>query len=286
MHPQNLSINTKLGLLDFKEPRLMGILNITPDSFYSGSRFTDLDAAISKTAQMLEEGADIIDIGGFSSRPGSILPSIEDERRRLAPVVKELTLQFPHKIFSIDTMRMEIAETMLSLGVSIINDISGGDFDKEMIPFIAGNSVPYVCMHMQGTPYNMQQLAQYEDVVKDVFVWAMNKKKKLSAAGIKDVIIDPGFGFSKTVHHNYQLLNNLSVFRMTDCPVLVGISRKSMLYKVLEVSPEESLNATTAVHMVALMQGANILRVHDIKEAKEVVKIFKRLSDVNSEALS
>lgn len=278
---KGLSILLKGRLLDLTRPRIMGILNITPDSFFEGSRVQSTDAAVSRVASMLKEGADIIDLGGFSSRPGALLPSEAEELNRLLPIVKELTNQFPEVTFSIDTMRAAVAERLLEMGVSMINDISGGDFDKNMIPFVAKNSVPYICMHMRGIPENMQQFAIYDDVVKEVFIWALNRKRKLIDFGVKDIIFDPGFGFSKNIEQNFKILRDLSAFRILECPILVGLSRKSMIYKTLKVNPEQALNGTTAVHMIALMNGANILRVHDVREAKEVVEIYLKSISVS-----
>jgi len=251
----------------------MGILNITPDSFYDGGRYQVPEDAIRRAEQMLEEGATILDLGAVSTRPGAVQPSVGEEWERLRPVLEEIRGAFPSVLISIDTYRAEIAQRAADRGANIINDISGGMLDPMMYATIAKHSLAYVCMHMQGTPETMQKNPQYNDVVQDVTTFFAEKTKALHNSGVENVIIDPGFGFGKEVHHNYQLLKHLDSFSRFEKPVLVGVSRKSMITKLLDVNKENALNGTTAVHMVALSKGAQILRVHDVKEAMECIRI-------------
>ena len=259
--------------MDFTTPKVMGILNLTPDSFYDGNRYTQEKAMLQRVEQMLNEAADIIDIGAFSSRPGAALVSYETERERLMPALKSIIKHFPDAVISIDTYRHNIAREAVAEGAHIINDISGGDLDDKMFETIARLGVPYIMMHMQGTPGNMQKNPVYEDVVNDILSVFRKKIKELAALGFQDIIIDPGFGFGKTLEHNYEILARLDEFQALKLPVLAGISRKSMLYKLLEATPDEMLNATSVANTVALMKGAAILRVHDVKPAVEAVKI-------------
>ena len=257
-------------------PKVMGILNITPDSFYDGNKYDETAKILKRVSVMLDEGAAIIDIGAYSSRPGAIHITQKEEERRLLPVVKLIVNEFPDAKLSIDTFRSEIAKMSVLEGAHIINDISGGNMDKKMYKTIAQLDVPYILMHMQGTPQIMQDSPKYTDVTKDVFNYFQKKIKDLKSFGVKDVTLDVGFGFGKSTEQNYQLLRDLSKFKEFNSPLLVGLSRKSMLYKVLDISPEEALNATSVAHTLALTNGASILRVHDVKEAVEVIKIFKQ----------
>ena len=258
-------------------PLVMGILNLTPDSFYDGGRYDVLQEALKKTGEMLDDGAAIIDVGAYSSRPNARHITQEEEEARLFPVLEQLLHDYPKALFSIDTFRSEIAVKSIAMGAHLINDISGGNMDKAMFNRIAELQVPYILMHMQGTPQNMQNNPTYGDVVQDVYKSFEKKVEKLEQLGVKDVILDVGFGFGKTLEQNYQLLQNLSQFKKLEKPLLVGMSRKSMLYKLLDKTPETSLHATGVVHTVALMHGADILRVHDVKEAMETVKIYAML---------
>ncbi len=271
------TINCRGQLLDLSSPVVMGILNLTPDSFFDGGKYSNTDAALGQVEKMLSEGAAIIDVGGMSSRPGAVLISEEEELGRVLPVVESIVQQFPHAIISVDTFRAAVAKQSVAAGASIINDIYAGRFDEMMFETVASLGTPYIMMHMQGEPSNMQKAPTYEDVTLEVLDFFIPKIGQLRSLGVKDIVLDPGFGFGKTVAHNYQLLNNLHVFRMTDLPILAGISRKSMICKVLGVKPEQALNGTTALHMVALQQGARLLRVHDVKEAVETVQLWQQL---------
>ena len=259
--------------MDFSTPKVMGILNLTPDSFYDGGKFQDKKEMLQQVETMLSEGASIIDVGAFSSRPSASLISMEEERSRLQPALISIMKEFPSAILSVDTYRSEIAKLAINEGASIINDISGGKFDSKMFETIAQLKVPYIMMHMQGKPKTMQHKPTYEDVFKEVFYFFTEQLKKLNQLGVNDVILDVGFGFGKTLNHNYELLRKLKHFHPLNCPVLVGLSRKGMIQKVIESTAAESLNATTAAHVIALQNGANLLRVHDVKAAKEAVEI-------------
>jgi len=255
----------------------MGILNTTPDSFYDGGRYDSKDKILAKTEEMLKAGATIIDVGGMSSRPGAEIIDVEEEMKRTLPFIETIHQAFPEAIISIDTIRSQVASSAIDAGAAIINDISAGSFDSEMYPTIARLNVPYILMHMQGKPKDMQQNPTYSNVVQEVLDFLIAEVGKLRALKVHDVIIDPGFGFGKRVEDNYRLLNKLHVFKLLDVPILAGVSRKSMICKVLKVNPEKALNGTTALHMVALQQGAKILRVHDVKEAIETIKLWEQL---------
>jgi dihydropteroate synthase len=259
--------------LDLSGPVVMGILNVTPDSFYDGGRYAVPQDAMIRAEQMLEQGAVILDLGAVSTRPGAAQPTMEEEWERLRPVLEEVRGAFPSVLISIDTYRSEIASRAADRGANIINDVSGGNLDPKMYTAVAKHSLAYVCMHMQGTPETMQQNPEYDDVVKEVGDFFAEKVKALYNAGVENVILDPGFGFGKEVHHNYQLLKQLGSFSRFEKPILAGVSRKSMITRLLDVKKEDALNGTTAVHMVALANGANILRVHDVKEAVECIRI-------------
>jgi len=273
------TLNCNGRIVDLSQAQIMGILNLTPDSFYDGGRYEG-EAALRQVENMLGEGADIIDIGGMSSRPGAELVSLEEERQRVIPVIRSILKAFPETILSIDTVRSEIAKEAYACGVGIINDISASKVDSGMYDILGQLKVPYVLMHMQGLPNNMQQNPNYSNVTKEVLDFLIEELGRLKAYNPTDVIIDPGFGFGKTVEHNYELLKNLGLFKILECPIMVGISRKSMISKVTGSSSEEALNGTTALHMLALQNGADILRVHDVKEAVEVRKLFQAYTSV------
>ena len=273
----NLSLNIKGKLIDLKKPKIMGILNLSRDSFYDGGKYSSKDKALKQTEKMFNEGADIIDIGAFTSKPGSVLLSAEKEKQILFPILEALTNEFPESFFSIDTFRSEIAKISIEIGASIINDISGGKFDKKMFEVIAKNKVPYVMMHMKGTPMTMQLNPEYKNVVIDVLNFFVKQVKIAQDIGVTDIIIDPGFGFGKSLDHNFELLKGLNLFKKISCPILIGLSRKSMIYNILNGNPNKSLNGTTILNTFALINGANIIRVHDVKEAKECITLCEYL---------
>lgn len=268
-------INVKGNLIDLGIPRVMGIINITPDSFYTGSRFRDKDEIVKAAEKMLTEGADFIDVGGYSSRPGATDISSEDEKQRVLPAINYILQEFPDTIISVDTFRSDVALDAVKLcGAAMVNDISGGEGDPGMFSLISELNVPYILMHMKGTPSTMQKNPQYNDVVSELLTWFGNKSVTLRESGVKDIIIDPGFGFGKSPSHNFELLRRLSEFSVIGFPVLAGLSRKSMIWKTLDITPDDSLNGTTILNTIALMNGANILRVHDVKEAVEAVRLI------------
>jgi len=279
LHPKT-TLNCRGQLLSLENPVVMGILNVTPDSFYDGGKFTGEAAILQQVEKMLSEGASIIDIGGMSSRPGAETISESEELSRVLPPIESIVQRFPEAILSLDTWRSEVARQGVAAGVQIINDISAGQFDETFYQTVADLQVPYVLMHMQGTPKTMQQNPDYEDVVREVLDFMIGEVGKLRALGVKDIVVDPGFGFGKTVEHNYQLLKNMHVFQILDLPVLAGVSRKSMICKVLKVNPSAALNGTTALHMIALQQGAKILRTHDVREAVEAIQLWRQLEQV------
>jgi len=265
--------------MDLSYPKVMGIVNATPDSFYDGGKNVDDNSAIESVERMLEGGADIIDIGGYSTKPNAKEVSVDEERRRVIPLIKTLIQKFPRIVLSIDTFRSEIAEEAVQAGATIINDVSGGNLDEKMFETVSRLKVPYILMHMRGTPSTMQKLTNYDHLVKDVVSELSEKVRRLRALQVNDIIVDPGFGFAKTLEQNYELLNNLSYFKELECSLLVGMSRKSMVYKLLSTDASKAKNGTTALNMVALLNGANILRVHDVKEAVETVKLFNQLKN-------
>lgn len=269
----NFTLNCKGRLLYIDQPIVMGILNATPDSFYTKGQYFSPQGILDVAAKMIEEGATILDVGGMSTRPGADVISAMEELERVVPAIAAIRKQFPEVYISIDTYRASVAAAAVHAGADIVNDISAGIMDAALLSTVAQLDVPYILMHMQGTPADMQQAPEYADVVKTVFDFMKEKITHCYAMGIKDVILDPGFGFGKTVMHNYQLLKGMHVLHQFDVPVLAGVSRKSMLYKLLESTPEESLNATTIANLLSLQQGAAILRVHDVKEAMEAIKI-------------
>lgn len=270
----NRSLNCNGKLLSLSTPKIMGILNITPDSFYDGGQFMQVDAALARVSSMLGEGADIIDIGAASSRPGAELTQAQEEIDRLSPVVEAIRREFPEIILSLDTYHAAVAREMTGkFSVDIINDISAGELDPEMFSTIAELDVPYIIMHMQGKPGNMQDEPEYKNVTDEIIQYLASRISLLRKKGVNDVLIDPGFGFGKTQEHNYELLSNAEAFQMFELPVVAGVSRKSMIWRLLGTNKEEALNGTTAVHMILLQKGVQILRVHDVKEAREAVSI-------------
>jgi len=273
------TINVNGEIVDISSPCIMGIVNITPDSFYSGSRYTEIDNILKRVRQITNEGAKFIDIGAFSSRPGAQEIDEKTEKERLKLPLFEIRKKFPQAIISVDTYRSAIAEwTIGEFGVGLINDISGGTMDAKMFSTIARLRIPYILMHMRGKPENMQEHAKYNNVTKEIITELSLKVLKLRELSINDIIIDPGFGFAKTIPQNYQILNQLDIFRVFELPILVGLSRKSMIYKILNTSPADALNGTIVLNTIALLKGVNILRVHDVKEANEVIKLVSNLN--------
>ena len=271
-------INVKGRLLDLATPQVMGILNVTPDSFYSGSRMQTEEDIAARARQIIDEGASIIDIGAYSSRPNA-----EQEMRRLRTGLEILNRNHPDAIISVDTFRADVAEQCVKeYGVAIINDIAAGEMDDRMFRTVAGLGVPYIMMHMQGTPQSMQKEPHYDNLIKEVFLYFARKVQQLRDLGAKDIILDPGFGFGKTLEHNYELMAHLEEFSVFELPLLVGVSRKSMIYKLLGGTPQDSLNGTTILDTVALMKGAHILRVHDVREAVEAVRITEKIKKESS----
>jgi dihydropteroate synthase len=271
----NKTLKCGNNVLAMDKPLVMGILNLTPDSFFDGGRYVNTDAWISHTEKMVQKGASIIDLGAVSTRPGAVPVSEEEEISRLLPAVELLTNKFPQTVFSIDTYRSRVAKLGADAGAGIINDISGGSMDHKLLETVADSGLPYILMHMQGIPSDMQKNPVYKNVTAEVSTFFEQNLANLHESGIRQVILDPGFGFGKSIEHNYTLLRELSVFRQFSCPVLVGISRKSMIYKLLEIKPEEALSSTSALHMISILNGAGILRVHDVKEAVQVVKMVE-----------
>lgn len=273
-----LYINVKGKLMDLSQPQVMGILNITPDSFYAASRQQTEEGIAARVRQILDEGASIIDVGAYSSRPGAAHIPAEEEMRRLRTALEVIRSLYPGSIVSVDTFRADVARMCVEeYGVAIINDIAGGKMDPQMFATVAELGVPYILTHMQGTPQDMQASPHYDDLLKEVFFYFSEKVQKLHALGVKDIILDPGFGFGKTLEHNYQLINHLEEFKIFRLPLLTGISRKSMIYKLLGGTPDDSLNGTTVLNSIALTKGTNILRVHDVKAAVEAVKIVHQM---------
>jgi dihydropteroate synthase len=276
-------INAGGRLLDLEIPKVMGIINITPDSFYKGSRYIKDEEILGTATKMLEDGADILDIGGYSSRPGAGNISMEEEWSRVLKAAKLINRELPDAIISIDTFRADIArEAVLECGAHIINDISGGEADSRMFSIVEKLNVPYILMHMKGDPRTMQNNPVYEDIVADILKWFGERIFKLKSAGLNDIIIDPGFGFGKTINHNFELLRRLGDFSIAGLPVLVGISRKSMIWKTLDISVDEALNGTTALNAIAIFNGADILRVHDVKEAVQTVRLIKKVKNIET----
>ncbi len=278
--PAAALLQVKGRLLDLSAPKVMGIINVTPDSFYAASKYKEEKAVLDAVGQMLTDGAAIIDIGGMSSRPGAALIDEEEELRRCIPAIRAIVREYPEAVISIDTVRARVAREAVENGAALINDISAGLLDPAMYRTVAGLRVPYILMHMKGRPENMQKDPEYEDVVREVLDFFIARTGPLIALGVHDIILDPGFGFGKSVDHNYQLLNHLGVFRkVMHLPLLAGVSRKSMINRVLGTRPEQALNGSTALHMAALLNGASLLRVHDVKEAVETVKLYLKMKE-------
>lgn len=271
-------INTGGRVLDLARPRVMGIVNVTDDSFYRGSRYNTDGEILEVAGRMLEEGADIIDIGGCSTRPGSREVPEALEKERVCRAVELIMGRYPDTVVSVDTYRSAVAEAaIVNSGAAIINDISGGELDEGMFPLVTSLNVPYIMMHMKGTPLTMQQNPHYVDVVAEILEWFVHRIGRLKEAGVKDIVIDPGFGFGKTAEHNFEILRRLAEFRITGLPLLAGMSRKAMIWRTLEITQDEALTGTTALNMAALINGASILRVHDVREAREVITLFEKI---------
>ncbi len=277
---QHNTINCKGKLISLEHPIVMGILNVTPDSFYDGGKHKSFDLQLAQVEKMLQEGATIIDIGGMSSRPGAEVIDEMTELERVVPIVEKVARTFPNAFISIDTVQSKVAKAAVDSGAHIINDISAGSIDNRMYETVAKLAAPYILMHMKGKPQGMQHHPVYENVTLEVLDFFINEVGKLRELGVKDIVVDPGFGFGKTVDHNYQLLKQIHVFRILETPILVGISRKSMIYKTLNIKSSDALNGTTALHMTALQEGAKILRVHDVKEAMECIHLFRKLEEI------
>ena len=273
-----MTINCNGKLIDLSSPKVMGILNVTPNSFFDGGKHANENAILTQVEKMLLEGAAFIDIGGYSSKPSAEFVSEEEELHRLIPVIKDVVKEFPDVIISVDTFRSKVAQEAIENGAAIINDISTGNLDAKMIETVAKLQVPYIMMHMKGTPQTMQSLAQYDNIVKEMLFYFSQKIAQARSLGINDLILDPGFGFAKTLEQNFEVLSKLELFQMTELPLLVGVSRKSMVYKTLETTAEFALNGTTSLNTISLLKGAKILRVHDVKEAVECVKLHQQLN--------
>jgi len=272
-----MTINCKGELVDLTSPKVMGILNLTPDSFFDGGKYKDESSILTQVEYMLDQGAAFIDMGAYSSRPGADHVSEDEELQRMIPVIDLILKNFPDTLISVDTFRSKVAAESIEHGAAIINDIAAGNLDKNMFATIAKHQVPYIMMHMKGTPQSMQKEATYDNLINDLRFYFSEKIQEATSKKINDVIIDPGFGFAKTTAQNYTLLHHLDMFQTLGLPILIGLSRKSMVYKILESSPQEALNGTTALHTVALLKGANIIRAHDVKEASECVKLVEAL---------
>lgn len=272
-----MTINCKGQLIDLSVPKVMGILNITPDSFYDGGTHKNEKDTLNHVKKMLHEGATFIDVGAYSSRPNADYVNEDVELKRVVPIVELIIKAFPETLISIDTFRSEVAKQCINAGAAIVNDISAGKLDDNMLQTIADLKVPYIMMHMRGTPQNMQEHTQYNNLVKEVLLYFSERIAAAKALGIIDMIVDPGFGFAKTLEQNYELLNTFELFKMTDKPLLAGLSRKSMIYKTLETSAQEALNGTSVLNTIAIQKGASILRVHDVKEAMECIKLTRLL---------
>ncbi|MEL6306267.1 MAG: dihydropteroate synthase [Bacteroidota bacterium] len=274
-----MTLNCKGKLVDLSSPKIMGILNLTPDSFYDGGKYKDEGAILNQVERMLNEGATFIDMGAYSSRPGAEHVPEDEEKRRLLPILELVLENFPQANISIDTFRSGMARECLERGAALINDISAGNLDAQMFEVVSEFKAPYIMMHLKGTPQSMQKQAVYEDLIQELLFYFSSKLKQAHEAKLVDVVIDPGFGFAKTTPQNFELLQNLNLFKTLGKPLLIGLSRKSMIYKTLGTSAKEALNGTTALHAVALLKGANILRVHDVKEAHECIQLVNALPD-------
>ena len=274
-----MTLNCNGKLIDLTSPKVMGILNVTPNSFYDGGKHTEEKVILKQVEKMLLEGATFIDVGGYSSKPNAEEVSEEQELQRILPVVQNISKEFPNTVISIDTFRSKVAQAAVENGAAIINDISAGNLDVKMMETVAQLQVPYIMMHMKGTPQTMQSLTQYENIIKEMLFYFSEKIALARSFGINDLILDPGFGFAKTVDQNFEVLNKLDLFQMTELPILAGLSRKSMIYKTLNTSAQFALNGTTSLNTISLMKGAKILRVHDVKEAVECVQLFNQLNN-------
>jgi len=273
-----MTINCRGLLLDLSTPKVMGILNVTPNSFYDGGRFQKETEILNQVAKMLEEGASFIDLGVYSSKPNADFVSEADEVLRILPIVKLLQKHFPDALLSIDTFRSEVAKVALDHGAALINDISAGNLDGQMMATIASYQVPYIMMHMKGTPQTMATLTQYDNIVKEMLFYFSEKVAEARSHGINDLLLDPGFGFAKTINQNYEVLQNMELFQFLELPILVGVSRKSMVHQVLQSTAQEALNGTTVLNTLALTKGAKILRVHDVKEGVECIQLFNKMN--------
>ena len=271
-----MNINIRGRLFDLSKPKVMGILNLTPDSFYDGGVHNEINKIEDHVNKMVNDGMDILDIGGYSSKPGAKNISVDEELSRVIPILKHIRKIFPELVISIDTFQSKIASASLNEGADIINDISGGTLDKNMMSVVAKNNCPYILMHMQGNPQNMQNDPSYENVTLEIIQYLAQRIKIAHDNNIVDIIVDPGFGFGKTLEHNFEILNNLEKFNVLDTPILAGFSRKSMIYKTLKTSSEKALNGTSSLNTIALTKGAKILRVHDVKEAKECIILHEK----------
>ena len=278
MTNQQPTINCKGKLIDLSQPKVMGILNLTPNSFYDGGKYKDEIQVLNQVERMLGDGATFIDVGAYSSKPNAEFVSEEEELHRLLPIVELLVNKFPEVLLSVDTFRSQVVKKAIENGVAIVNDISAGKLDEKMIETVAKLNVPYIMMHMKGNPKTMQSLTNYKDILKEMIFYFSERIAVARSFGVNDIVIDPGFGFAKTLEQNYEVLQKLELFSMLELPLLVGVSRKSMIYKTLENSPEEALNGTTVLNTIALQKGAKILRVHDVKEAVECVKLLSKLN--------
>ena len=272
-----MTINCKGKLIDLTVPKVMGILNVTPNSFFDGGKYKKESEILSQVEKMIRDGATFIDIGAYSSKPNAELVSVEEELSRIIPVVDLILQHFPETLISIDTFRSEVAQACIEKGAAMINDIAAGNLDSKMLEIIAKYNVPYIMMHMRGTPQTMQSLTDYQDIVKEMLFYFSEKMAMARSLGINDLIVDPGFGFAKTLDQNYEILKHLDLFDMLELPLLVGVSRKSMVYKPLNSSAGEALNGTTVLNTIALTKGAKILRVHDVKEAIETVQLLNKI---------
>ncbi|UGS22054.1 dihydropteroate synthase [Flavobacterium cyclinae] len=272
-----MNINCNGNLIDLTTPKVMGILNVTPNSFYDGGKHKEINSIIHQVDKMLSEGADFIDIGAYSSKPSAEFVSEDEEINRLVPIVKSLVETFPNIVLSVDTFRAHVAKAAVENGVALVNDIAAGLLDDKMLETVAELKVPYIMMHMRGNPQTMQSLTDYNDIVKEMIFYFSERIQKARSFGISDIVIDPGFGFAKTLEQNYEVMHKMELFEILELPILVGVSRKSMIYKVLESSPQEALNGTSVLNTIALQKGAKILRVHDVKEAVECIKLVSKL---------
>jgi dihydropteroate synthase len=276
---QNTTINVNNKILDLADPQIMGIINLTPDSFFDGGRYNVHEKALERADLLLKEGAGILDVGAYSSRPGALEVSEQEEIDRLIPFIENLKKVHPDAVISVDTFRALVAKKAIEAGASLINDISGGSLDSNMFETVGKLQVPYILMHMRGTPETMQSLTEYEDIIADISTYFISRIQKLREFGVKDIILDPGFGFSKTIEQNYELLDRFNEFLPLQLPLLGAISRKSMIYKVLKTNPNHALNGTTILNTILLLKGANIIRVHDVIQAKEVTLLVKKLKE-------